>query len=503
MSALSRSQNIFDRIAASVFFNFCRSGMSFATGMLIARWLGPEEFGRIAFIIGSFIAFRQLVDMASSSAFFTFLSERKRGQKLIRYFWLWVFIQLVVSTCFLLFILPENLIANLWLGERKSVLVLGLLAALMQHHVWGIASQMAEAQRETIKVQQLGLLVSVVHFFSMVCLWFFGALIVPIIFAAIIIEWCIASVIASRMYEPIREIDMDLRDETTAGIFREFWHYCAPLIPYAWLSFAHDFAERWMLQKWSGAIEQAYFATSNQIAGVILLATSSFIKVFWKEIAEAWFSKKQDFIIVFFKKITNASLLISGIIVGGLVPASESIIFLLLGTQYAAGHATLSVMLFYPIHQSLGQLTSTVFMATGKTRLYVISNVAFLILSSGCTYYLLAPTDYAFPGLGLTSTGFAVKLVLLQFIQVNFLAWLICRIFGGEFNFFLQFWSVGLFLCLGYASQGIASFLFVGTHVSAFVGGIFYVTFCFLIFLLVVKLLFRGPSKARVWFFGE
>ncbi|MBK9521661.1 MAG: hypothetical protein IPO13_08645 [Rhodocyclaceae bacterium] len=75
------------RFAASFTANVVRSGISFATGLLLARWLGPADYGRMAFLLASFFAFRGLSDMASSSAFFTFLSQRQRSRRFISYYW--------------------------------------------------------------------------------------------------------------------------------------------------------------------------------------------------------------------------------------------------------------------------------------------------------------------------------------------------------------------------------------------------------------------------------
>ena len=75
--------------------------------------------------------------------------------------------------------------------------------------------------------------------------------------------------------------------ENVVSIFNEYKYYCIPLIPLAWLGAAHDFADRWMLQTWSGSKEQAYFGVAAQISGVSLLVTTAILRIFWKEIAEA------------------------------------------------------------------------------------------------------------------------------------------------------------------------------------------------------------------------
>ena len=61
--------------------NLIRIAISFVTGLIIARALGPQDYGNFSFLLGSFTAFATLVDMGSSSAFFTFISLNLRGLK--------------------------------------------------------------------------------------------------------------------------------------------------------------------------------------------------------------------------------------------------------------------------------------------------------------------------------------------------------------------------------------------------------------------------------------
>ncbi len=64
---------------------------------------------------------------------------------------------------------------------------------------------MAEAQRETIKVQRLNILVVTLHLGVVIYLWYAGILFLPLLFCALIIEWFIAGLIAKKMYSAHEE----------------------------------------------------------------------------------------------------------------------------------------------------------------------------------------------------------------------------------------------------------------------------------------------------------
>jgi O-antigen/teichoic acid export membrane protein len=108
------------RFAASLAANILRSGISFSTGMLLARWMGPEDYGRMAFLLASFLAVRQLLDMASSSAFFTFLSRGPRSQRFVSLYWRWVGIQFFVVVLVVGLLFPDEWIGGIWRGAAWS-----------------------------------------------------------------------------------------------------------------------------------------------------------------------------------------------------------------------------------------------------------------------------------------------------------------------------------------------------------------------------------------------
>ena len=58
--------SIANRSIFSIILNIIRAGVGFLTAMLLARWLGPESYGRLAFLVATFIAARGLLDMCVS-----------------------------------------------------------------------------------------------------------------------------------------------------------------------------------------------------------------------------------------------------------------------------------------------------------------------------------------------------------------------------------------------------------------------------------------------------
>ena len=96
---------------------------------------------------------------------------------------------------------------------------------------------------------------------------------------------------------------------------------------------------------------------------------------------------------------------------------ASKVTFIMGGEKFQ--HAALAVMImaFYPIHQTYGQLSGSVFYATGQTALYRNIGVAFMLIGLPVTYFLIAPPEKF--GLNAGATGLAIKMVAIAFFSVN------------------------------------------------------------------------------------
>jgi O-antigen/teichoic acid export membrane protein len=447
------------RFAVSLIANIVRSGVTVATGILLARWLGPVDFGRMSFLFAAFTAVRGMLDMGSSTAFFTLLSCRPRSRRFISIFWSFIGLQLCLSLLFLLVLLPQTVIDTLWAGESRLYLGLAFLAAFMQGTVWTLAVQMAEANRQTIKAQKINTAAVLVHLLVVLALALWGKLAIPLVFAASIVEWAAAAWLVSRLYS----VDTDgaptvgvADTDTPKSVFWEFFRYCLPLVPMTFLGFVHEFADRWMLQTWAGAKEQAYFSVAQQYSAVALLATVSVLRILWKEIAEAHHQGDLQRVGTLYKRASRLLFFVGAFMVGALQPLAPEILKFTVGDAYLSGALGLGIMLLYPVHQSLGQICGTMSFATGHTKVYAWASSISMLMSLVVAYIMLAPQDALVPGLHMGAEGLALKLVCMQVFSVNLVAWGISKVFGWRFDWEYQLFALAGCVGLGWLSHWLA-----------------------------------------------
>ena len=439
--------SIRSRFIFTVGTNLFRSLLSFITGILLARLLGPESYGNMAFLMGSFMGVLSLLNMGSSSAFFTFMSQKTRSRKFVLLFFLWIGIQLMATLIVIGLFFPVHWIENIWLGQKLGLVLLAFLAIFMQGTVWSVIQQAAESQKRTYWAQSIALGVAFIHLLSVILLWLLGWLGLYAIFIAILIEYFVAAIIVHKKYTYTADDKTETINTTEEKIFKKYLNYCLPLVPYSWVAFAYIFADRWLLQYYSGSVEQAYYSVAAQFAAIALIFTTSILRIFWKEISEAQKQGNNERVRRLYKKVSRLLFFISAFIAGFLIPWSEVIVSNVLGENYKGGVLTLAIMFVYPVYQSMGQIGGTMLYATERVSIQSIIGVVFMIASMIATYLVLAPSSAFVAGLGLASEGLALKMVVMQFIQVNVTAYVIARIWNWPFDWLYQ--PFGLLGCLG------------------------------------------------------
>lgn len=403
--------------------------------MLVARGLGPEQYGTMMFLLGTFAAVRQLFDMGGSTAFFTFLSQSQRSRQFVGLYFGWLGFQFLLTLLAVGLLFPTSWIELIWKGEQRNLVILAFLAAYMQSVLWTTILQMGESQRLTRWVQGVAVTVALVHLFLIGIAWWGDWLSVRTVFSLVIIEWIIAVVLIVRQ---LRFPVVAGVSDTPRSVFREFWRYCLPLIPYTWLGFAYEFADRWLLQNYAGSIQQAYYSVAFQFGAIAAIATSSILNIFWKEIAEAHYQNNRERVATLYRKVSRGLFFVAAAGAGFLAPWSEDILRITLGPAYTGGAATLTIMFFYPMHQSMGQIGGAMAYATELVTTYVKIGMMVMALSMIATYFVLADGAAPLPGLGLGSQGLAGKMVLIQIISVNLLAFYLSRSLGIKFDWLFQ-----------------------------------------------------------------
>lgn len=247
---------------------------------------------------------------------------------------------------------------------------------------------------------------------------------------------------------------------------KEFYQYSHPLFVYALVGLFVGILDRWLLQVFSGSVQQGLYGLSYQIGAVCFLFTGAMTPLITREFAIAFGDNDLKQMAHLFRRYIPMLYAISAFFACFIAVQADKVTIILGGNQFQEATLAVAIMAFYPIHQTYGQLSGSVFYATGQTGLYRNIGIVFMLIGLPVTYFLIAPIDKM--GLNTGATGLAIKMVLIQFVGVNVQLYFNSKILKLPFLRYLlhQVLSAGILLVIAYTSKrAINSFSGLGDKV--------------------------------------
>lgn len=478
-------KKIKSRLIVTLLANFFRGVSTLLIGIVLARLLGVENYGELTFLIATSLSIKQLLDLGSSSAFFTFLSQKTRSIRFLLSFFSFFFGKYILIAVVIVFILPEYWVGNIWVGNSSLNVIIALTSVSLQSDFWPICSQLLESQRKTIPAQLIFVATQLMQIFLIFVLHHIGRLDLQTYLLYMGLLWLFGGLLATVFYKPSSACGPS---EATRSLLDGYVKFCLPVAPVIIVTFLGELLERWMLQLWGGATQQSYFSVALQVSSISLLITTSFIRIFWKEIAETFYRGNKELGLEFYIEARRAVFYIGAIMAAALIPWSHEILLMLYGTSYVGGKWPLMILMFYSIHQSLGQIDSSFIMATGKTSLAVWANILLVPIGLLTSFFLMANTKLIFFGLDLGATGLALKMVLIQLGSIAIVASLIQKEYSININFNNQFKLIFILITLSYLIKILVNNIFYVSNLSLFLGIFIYLT-------LIISLILIKPDK--------
>lgn len=459
VAALLDATSVRTRFLFSVASNTTRATLGLVSGLLIARALDPSGYGDLTFLLGSFIATKSLLDLGSANAFFTLISQRPRRREFYALYFGWQAAQFFLMAAFIALLCPARLLNWIWLGNHREVVLVAFLAVFAQQQLWQTVSQIGESSRQSVRIQVLNFSIAVVHLLLVSICLITRLISINVVFWLMVAEYAGASVISSYFLRDLSSTDPNEGFDLAATI-REFWKYCKPLTALSVVTFIYFFADRWLLQHFGGGRQQGFYQISSQFAAVSLLATTSILSIFWKEIAEAQARGDAARVARLYRRVLRGLVMVSAVLSGLLIPWTHELVGIFLGRAYAMAAPVLALMFLYPIAQSMGQINGTMFLASGETRAYSIFTIVTMLISVPISYFIQAPrSGELLPGLGLGAIGMGIKMVVLAFISVNVEGWIIARINRWSFDWMFQIVGIATTVLVGYLCHSLTILL--------------------------------------------
>lgn len=458
----------------------------------VPRTLGPTLYGNYSFLTNFFSRFVGLCSMGTSIAFYTKLSKRSKEHKLVIFYSYFVLAIAVITSFFLAGSYFSSIEKYLWPDQQWIFICAAALWALW---VWisDVINKTTDAYGLTVQSEKARIGQKVFAICMILGLFLLNSLNLTTLFIyhyVILLLLCLLWIKVLKNNEQSLWKTSNLSRNEIAAYGREFYVYSSPLIVYSVVAFLANIFDRWLLQKFAGSVEQGFFGLSYQMGAICFFFTGSMTPLIMREFSIAFSNKNIPLMKNLFRRYIPMLYSLVAFFACFMAVQANKLIHIFAGSHFTDAVLAVSIMSFYPIHQTYGQLSGSVFYATEQTSLYRNIGIVMMLLGIPVTYFLIAP-KMAW-GINAGATGLAIKMVALQFLTVNVQLYFNSRLLKFSFFWYLrhQILSIGCLFILAYGASLSADHI-LGLHsdmiIRLFLAGIFYS-------LLVIGLAYYFPT---------
>jgi O-antigen/teichoic acid export membrane protein len=438
------------RYGFKLFSNFIGSGISSVIQLLVPRGLGPAAYGNFGFMTSFFDNLVNSLDTGSSYWFYTNLSKKKNDKKIVVFYRLVMAVLIFVVFIFVLIATITNINQKIWIDQSKQVVYLAAVYSIMTW-ILSVNTQIMDGYGLTVSSEKAKIVQKVISLLTVSILFILQKLNLFTFFMYnyfIITFLLILFIIIKRKSGYSAPLVFKIQKEEGKYYLKDLYRYIYPLIIYTAVGLVTGIVDRWLLQKFGGSIQQGYFTLSFKIGAIIALFTVSLTPLLMREFSIAFGKKDMEIMRAMFRRYLPIMYTITAYLSCFVAVQYDKIVLIFGGGEYKKAGFVVMIMAFYPIHQTYGQLTSTVYYATGQTRLYRNIGVICMVLGLPVIYFLLAPANMF--GLNYGALGLAIKMVLINIITVNIWLYFNTRFLKLSFGKFLlhQFGSIAIILLI-------------------------------------------------------
>lgn len=426
------AESVSSRYAVTLGAQVFRLLVSLVTAAIVPRTLGPAIYGNYSFLLSTSAALRGCLDNGTQQAFFTFSSQERASGPLTRLYALALGVQFAVVLLLIAAAALTGRIDWLWRAQHLDQIVLvtvldwALFIALSLQQLGDTKGLTAFAQMTGAAVAAVTLcgllalrLTGTLDFYTFVWLNLCGALLT-------------CGTLVYRFLVRQRALFWSGRLEAR-GYVRRWWRFTSPLIlPQYYLPLV-AYLGLYLIQRWYGSAEQGYYALALQWSAFAMVFTTSGVWIFWREVAHHAGRDLRHTARVY-QRFSTLFVFLALVLAWGLSAGSRLLVEVVAGERFRAATAVLAIMAFYPISQTINQLTAASMKATERTASYARWSVLLSVPELLLTYLLLAPTTGAVPGLHLGAIGMAIKTAFYGLATALVYDWINCRFLGIGFG---------------------------------------------------------------------
>ncbi|WGW00508.1 oligosaccharide flippase family protein [Vibrio sp. YMD68] len=461
------------RYVVKLFASIVNGVIGMALVAIVPRAIGPVAYGQFVYLQQFFTQLIGFLDASTSIAFFTKLSANSERKDLIAFYARYsisIFLLLIAFFYMLnVFEIAEYILPEV----NNEYIYLGLIFCFFTWFTQ-VLIKISDAYAMTVSIEIAKIFHKVISLALLICIVMFGDLDLKLYLYLNIVMLILFIVLVLTIFFNRKVIywsDISLKFLQFKGIAKEFISYCTPLFFYSVVGLIASIFDIWLLQNISGSIETGFYGLSYSIAAMCFIFTGAMTPIITREFSKSFKEGNIRLMRTYFKRYIPMMYTISVYFSVFIVFESKSVLYIFADEKFEGALSALMVLAIYPIHQTYGQLSGSIFYATGQTKLY--NNIGMVSFAIG----MLLTTLFVY-FLELGALGLGLKMVIAQVIAVNVQLYFSTKFLNLKMSYFLMHQFVAVILlgfcaylssCLIELNNVIVDFLITGVVYSIFV----------------------------------
>jgi len=464
---------------------------------IVPKALGPVSFGYFSYLKQFFSQVIAFLDAGTSTAFFTKLSAKNSRVELqVFYFifsifllgFLFLIIDFTDSLGYLSFFLPNIPKEYIYYG-----VFFGIFTWITQVYI-----KISDAYALTVSVE----IVKIIHKITTLLLLLYMINFLPFDlyvyyyfhFISLVSFLMIVSILFIKKNIVSKQI-FNFKIKYTSMI-KEFYSYCSPLFIFNVIAILISLFDIWLLQTVSGSVQTGFYGLAYSIAAMCFLFTSAMTPLITREFSKSFEENDIERVRNVFKRYVPMLYAIATYFSVFIAFQAENLLAIFTDEKFKDALFVLIIMAFYPIHQTYGQLSGSIFFANGTTKLYrdigLVSSLIGLVFSYLFIYH------FEFGAL-----GFGAKMVLAQVIGVNIQLYFNTKLLNLKMSSFVyhQIYTIILFTVIAYLSTLVIS---LKSNLYEFiVCGILYTLLAAILIIIFPQIIAITKTELKQFLFGR
>lgn len=408
-------------------------GINLIIAAITPRGLGPKSYGDYSFLTSFFTEIKIFLDGGVTIGFYNKLSHRQQEKGLVSFYFRYLLLASFLILCFVGFINLTGIYPKMWPAQNMLYVYMAVVAIIL---TWfsQAADQMADAFGLTVYSEKARVIQRLAGLLILLSLFFLRNLNLGSYFLYQYFNYLLLAVMCIWIIRVKGNFLLESWRLSAAQMkkyLHEFYNYSFPLFIFAVVGLLTGILDRWLLQVFGGSIQQGFFGLSYHIGVMCFVFTGAMTPLIIRDYSMAYARNDLKHIAGLLRRYVPLLYAITAYFSCFIAVNSEKVVLILGGSEYKTADLAVKIMAFYPIHQTYGQLSSSLLLSIDKTRLYRNIGVSLALLGVAVTYFLLAPGSLM--GLNLGATGFALKTVIINIVSANCILFFNCRFLGVSF----------------------------------------------------------------------